>query len=97
MGFLVFLLVILDLTVIYLIVSDEKYFFEEEKLKLIFMVTFLPIVGAILVLMKFKDELGWYIMIVVFFLSIALWCGSRLCTRIAFMFLDILKNLAKLL
>ena len=97
MGFLLVFLVVLDLVVIYLISSDEKYFFEEEKLKLIFMVLFLPIVGAIWVLINFKDELGWYIMIIVFFLSIALWCGSRLCTRIAFIFLDILKNLMKLL
>jgi hypothetical protein len=61
------------------------------------MVLFLPIMGAIWVLLKFKAELGWYILIVVCFISIALWCGSRLCTRIAFIFLDILKDLAKLL
>ena len=97
MGFLLVFLVVLDLVVIYLISSDEKYFFEEEKLKLIFMVLFLPIVGAIWALIKFKDELGWYIMIIVFFLSIALWCDSSSCTRIAFKFLDILKNLMKLL
>jgi len=97
MGFLLVLLIIFDLTVIFLIASDEKYFFEEEKLKLIFTVLLLPIVGAIWVLMKFKDELGWYIMLVVFFISVALWCDSRYCTRVALKFLDILKSIVKML
>ena len=96
-SYLIVLLIVLDLIVIYLIYSDEKYFFEEEKLKLIFMVLFLPVVGAIWVLMKFKDELGWYIMIIVLFISLALWCDSRLCHRAAFWLLDILKDLMKLL
>ena len=96
-SYLIILLIVLDLIVIYLIYSDKKYFFEEEKLKLIFMVLFLPVVGAIWVLMKFKDEFGWYIMIIVLAISLALWCDSLRCHRAAFRLLDILKDLMKLL
>ena len=55
------MIIFIDIITIVFIVTDSVYFFDNEKNKLILIVLFLPIVGAIYILTKLRDDIMWYV------------------------------------
>ena len=55
------MLIVIDILTIIFILKDSVYFFDEEKGKLILLVLLLPIVGAIYILTKLRDDIMWYV------------------------------------
>lgn len=92
-----FYIIVLDILLVIFIMLDHKYFFPEEKLKLIAFVIFVPVIGAIYVLKQLRGDLGWYVAIGSFFFSITLWCHSPFCLAINTLFADTLEKIMHLL
>ena len=58
---IILIIMAIDILTIVFIVKDDRYFFDDEKLKLSLLVIFLPIVGSIYVLSKLRDDIRWYV------------------------------------
>ena len=95
MRSLVLMIIIIDIMTILFIYKDERYFFDNEKSKLILLVIFLPIVGAIYVMTKLRDDIKWYVGSAGVVLAITCSMGSN---RLGLYFcMNILSKLGKLL
>ena len=92
-----FYLIILDIVLVLFILNDKKYFFVDEKLKLILFVIFVPIIGAIYVLRQLRSDFGWYVAIASFLVSMTLWCHSRFCLEINYFFTKTLTTIMHML
>ena len=88
-----FYLIVLDIILVLFILKDKKYFFEDEKLKLILFVVFVPIVGAIYVLRQLRSDYGWYVAIASFLFSMTLWCHTRFCLATNYFFAKTLATI----
>ena len=52
MKFIISMIVILNLLAIYRVLKDEAYLFDKEKVKYIFWIIVIPIIGAIVAMKK---------------------------------------------
>ncbi|CAA6812217.1 MAG: Unknown protein [uncultured Sulfurovum sp.] len=92
---MLFPIIIIDVITIVFILRDERYFFDDEKPKLILIVLFLPIIGVLYILTKLKSDIEWYVGIGGF--VIVLTCFTVPHPRAATICIDILRLLGKLL
>ncbi|HFS67554.1 MAG TPA: hypothetical protein ENK67_05005 [Flavobacteriia bacterium] len=88
-------IIIIDIAIILFIIKDERYFFDDEKSKLIWITLLLPIIGAIYVLAKIRDDIHWYL--ILSGITIIVTCGLSANRWGLYFCMKILKNLAKLL
>ena len=92
---IIMIVIVIDILTIVFIVKDDRYFFDEEKPKLIFVVLILPIVGAIYIGTKLRDDIKWYVGMAV--VTLALICSTRLNRWDLYYCMKILSRLGKLL
>lgn len=85
----------IDIATIIFIVKDDRYFFDDEKSKLILLVLFLPIIGAIYVLTKLRDDIRWYVGLAV--VTLVITCTSSPNRWSLHFCMNILSNLGKVL
>ena len=91
----IMMIIFIDILTIVFIVKDDRYFFDEEKTKLIFVVLVLPIVGAVYIGTKLRDDIKWYVGMAV--VTLALICSTRLNRWDLYYCMKILSRLGKLL